>query len=126
MPRGVPRDHGGEMCNKPVTCIHLCTRQDGTLRTIKARDISSHYIVEHGSNYGAYACGVTNCPFSCPKGGGWVSRHIAREHADDDSAYYTYDPTNQAFGPWHENMTCSEYCADESNRALQRLSLIHI
>ena len=120
MPKGVPRDHGSDNCSKQVACIYLCTRRDGSPLTTKARDITQHYIVVHGSTQGAYICGVTNCNFSCPKGGGCASRHIGREHPGNDDAFYTYDPTNEAFGPRYENMKCSDSCQLESNQAIQR------
>ena len=120
MPTGVPRDHGSDMCNKQVTCIHSCKRQNGSLLKIKARNIAQHYSFVHGSTQGAYICGVPNCGFSCPKGGGCASRHVSREHPGDNDTYYTYDPNEESFGPRYENMKCSERCLEESDQAQQR------
>ena len=117
MPRGVrkERDHGEELCNRKVGCIYLCKRQDGTVCTFKARDIIRHYIRVHGSAYGAFACGVFNCTFRCPKGGACVTKHIAREHASDENAFYTFVPKINEFGPRDDDMPCSQYCVDEAS-----------
>ena len=111
------RDHGGGLCNKLVACAY-CRRPDGSVVTFKARDALNHYIREHGSFTGAFACGVLNCTFRCPKGGACISRHISRKHADVADVFYTYVPNITEFGVRQENMPCSPCCAGETDLAM--------
>ena len=49
-----------------------------------------------------------------------MTKHIAREHAGDDNAFYTFVPNINEFGPRDDDMPCSQYCVDEGKLALLR------